>query len=69
MKRPAPLNMNKFTGYKIVNHADSSKVEEEVSELMKQGYIPFGGVECSSHEGKIEIFQAMVKVQEPQEPR
>ena len=29
------MNMNKFTGYKIVNHADSSKVEEEVSELMK----------------------------------
>jgi len=27
-----------------------------------------GGLECSSHEGKIEIFQAMVKVQEPQEP-
>ncbi len=51
-----------------MNHADSSKVEEEVSELMKQGYIPFGGVECSSHEGKIEIFQAMVKAQEPQEP-
>ena len=62
------MNMNTFTEYKIVNHADSSKVEEEVSELMKQGFIPFGGVECSSHEGKIEIFQAMVKVQEPQEP-
>jgi hypothetical protein len=56
--------MNKFTEYKIVNHADNSKVEQEVTELMKQGFIPFGGLECSSHEGKIEIFQAMVKVQE-----
>lgn len=56
--------MNKFTDYKIVNHADSSKVEQEVTELMKQGFIPFGGVECSSHEGKIEIFQVMVKAQE-----
>ncbi len=56
--------MNQFTEYKIVNHTDSLKVEQEVSELMKQGFIPLGGIECSSHDGKLEIFQAMVKPQE-----
>jgi hypothetical protein len=56
--------MNKFTEYKIVNHTDSAKVEHEVTELLKQGFIPFGGLACSGNDGKIELFQAMVKVQE-----
>ena len=59
--------MNRFAEYKIVSDSDCNKVEQEVNELIKQGFIPFGGIESSfvPNEQKIYIFQAMVKFQEP----
>jgi hypothetical protein len=61
--------MNRFSEYKIVSDSDYNNVEQKVSELMKQGFIPFGGIESSyvPNEQKIYIFQAMVKFQEPVE--
>jgi len=61
--------MNRYVEYKIVSDSDCNKVEQAVNELMKQGFMPHGGIESSfvPSEQKIYIFQAMVKFQEPVE--
>jgi hypothetical protein len=61
--------MNRFSDYKIVSGSDYNAVEQQVNELLKQGFIIIGGIESSfvPTEQKIYVFQAMVKLQEPVE--
>jgi hypothetical protein len=62
--------MTKTIEYKIVEGSDCNKIESEVNELLKQGFMPLGGISSSfvPNEEKIHTFQAMVKLGEIKSP-
>ena len=59
--------MNQIIEYKIVSSTDINKVAEQVNELIKATFQPFGAV-CSSYCPDEEVFytfQAVVKYSTP----
>jgi hypothetical protein len=62
--------MTKIIEYKIVEGNDCNKIEGEVNELLKQGFMPLGGISSSfvPNEEKIHTFQALVKMGETKSP-
>jgi hypothetical protein len=61
--------MNRISEYKIVSGADGAEVEQEVNELIKQGFVPTGNISSSfsPNEQKFYLFQTMVKWEPPLE--
>ncbi len=53
MKKYDPDNKE----YKIISATTLNKVEEEVNNLIKQGYIPIGGINGDTGH----LYQAMIK--------
>lgn len=50
--------------YKLVKNANPDWLEEEVNELIKQGWTPLGGVSVACYEGEDYFAQALTKPEE-----
>lgn len=55
--------------YFIVEGFELLSLIEEVNRMIEQGWIPSGGVTCTSVVGRVYWFQAMVKQKEKGKPK